>query len=417
MTQYTQDWWAKNSAACGTRGFATCFLGKANMGQNDCTGVKPNACTPPSSTGLSAQDLYVAYNIYAINQVFLSLYLAMGNANGIASESVGAIVTLLDPPKETNVFLNDLLTALGAGLGLIPGPEGKIAGLILSTAQELPGLVQYIFPTGTVNTVVDQWAAISNEVATVVKTYQTSLAQLIPAVENDVNNFIAFASTGQFSVTPLPDLSNESNSLLTALTTFITAKALEANNMVLTRAIDTDINELQLNSTNDLAFQTGCGTGYDAAGICGPYWFDAAAKVTYSLNNYNAMGKSPHDDMETLFRNWTTGDLLFGGAARCAASGGPKGSSLAQTIIGPDGGVVLDCLSSAQICTWDVNSIDVQREYTDCASQPGYVVDGCSGDANGCGSSDGSTGSVNVPIGYVGGYLLGAPQTDCVCNT
>ena len=417
LTQYTKDWWTKNSAECGTRGFATCFLGKANMGQNDCTGVKPNACTPPSGTGLSAQDLYVAYNIYAINQVFLSLYLAMGNANTLASESVGAIVTLLDPPKQTNIFLNDLLTALGAGLGIIPGPEGKIANLILSTAQQLPGIAKYLFPTGTINTVVDQWASISNEVATVVKAYQNNLAQMIPAVENDITNFLAFASTGQFSVTPLPDLSNEFNSLLTALTTFIVGKALEFNNMVLTRAIDTDINELQLNSTDDLAFQTGCGDGYDAAGICGPYWFDATAKVTYSLNNYNSMSKSPHDAMETLFANWTTGDLLFGGAARCAASGGPQGSSLAQTVIGKDGKVVLDCLSSAQICTWDVNSIDVQHEYTDCASQPGYVVDGCSGDANGCGNSDGSTASVNVPNGYVGGYLLGAPQTSCVCNT
>ena len=417
MTQYTKDWWAKNSAECGTRGFATCFLGKANMGQNDCTGVKPNACTPPSATGLSAQDLYVAYNIYSINQVFLSLYLAMGNANSLASESVGAIVKLLNPPKQTNIFLNDLLTALGAGLAVIPGPEGKIAGLILSTAQQLPGIAKYLFPTGTVNTVVDQWASISNQVATVVKTYQNSVAAMIPAVENDVNNFIAFASTGQFSVTPLPDLSNESNSLLTALTTFIVGKALEANNMHLTRAVDTDINELQLNSTDSLAFDTGCGSGYDAAGICGPYWFDPAAKVTYSLNNYNSMGKSPHDDMETLFANWTTGDLLFGGAARCAASGGPKADGLAQTVIGADGKVVLDCLSSAQICTWDVNSIEVQHEYTDCPSQPGYVVDGCSGDANGCGSSDGSTGSINVPNGYIGGYLLGAPQTDCVCNT
>ena len=412
MTQYTTDWWAKNSAECGTRGFATCFLGKANMGQNDCTGVKPNACTPPSATGLSAQDLYIAYNIYAINQVLLSLYLAMGNANTLASESVGAIVTLLNPPKQTNIFLNDLLTALGAGLGIIPGPEGKIASLILSTAQQLPGIAKYLFPTGTINTVVDQWASISNEVATVVKTYQTSLAALIPAVENDLTNFLAFASTGAFSVTPLPDLSNESNSLLTALTTFIVGKALAANNIQLTRAIDTDINELQLNSSDSLAFQTGCGTGYDANGICGPYWFDPTTKTTYSLNNYNAMSRSPHSDMITLFANWTSGSLLFGGAARCAAAGGPNPDGLAAqtpTVNPADGSVTLDCLSSAQICTWDVNSIDVQHEYTDCASQPGYVVDGCSGDANGCGNSDGSTASVNVPSGYIGGYLLGAP--------
>lgn len=72
---------------------------------------------------------------------------------------------------------------------------------------------------------------------------------------------------------------------------------------------------------------------------------------------------------------------------------------------------------SAKICTWDVNSIEVEREFTDRPSQPRYVVDGCSGDTNGCGNSEGGFASVNVLNGYVGGYLLGAPVTSCVCNT
>jgi len=413
MTAYTQNWWKAHQASCGSIPFSTCFLDTLKLGTHDCTGVKPGACPAPdpNANNITARDFYILYNIYAINQVFNSLYLAIGNANTLASETVGAIVTLLDPPQATNIALSDVLTALGAGLGLISGLEG-IAGLILRVSNQIPGIAKYLFPVGTTQDQVNQWASISNQVGTVVQQFQGSVSQIIPTINNDVTNFIAFASTGGFSVTPLPDLSNESNALLKGLTTFIVGKALESSNIHIGRAVDTDVNALQLNSSDTISYDTGCGKGYDAAGICGPFWFDHKNAVTYSLNNYNHMPTNYHNVMETLFANWTTGDLLFGGAARCAAQGGPKGS-LAQTVLGANGQVTIDCLSSAKICTWDVNSLYVDHEFTDCPSQPGYVANGCSGT---CGNSDGATASVNVPNGYLGAYLLGSNMA-CVCNT
>lgn len=135
-------------------------------------------------------------------------------------------MTLLDPPQATNVVLNDVLTALSAGLGLISGLEG-IAGLILRVSNQIPGVAKYLFPVGNTQDQVNQWASISNEVGTVVQQYQKSVSQIIPTINNDVTNFIAYASTGGFSVTPLPDLSNESDALLKGLTTFIVGKALD----------------------------------------------------------------------------------------------------------------------------------------------------------------------------------------------
>ena len=90
---------------------------------------------------------------YSLHQSGLQLALQCNrNANTLASESVGAIVTLLDPPKTTNVLLNDLLTALNAGLGFIPGPESKIVQMILHTAQQFPGIGKYLFSVGTART-------------------------------------------------------------------------------------------------------------------------------------------------------------------------------------------------------------------------------------------------------------------------
>lgn len=196
---------------------------------------------------------------------------------------------------------------------------------------------------------------------------------------------------------------------LLGLHTYIISQALAQNNIQITRAVDTDVHELQTNSSNDLAFDTGCTNDYDAAGICGGYWFDSKAKITYSLDNYHDMSTQYHDTLEAIFGNWTTGELLFGGAARCAASGGAK-ETLAQTIVGGNGVITSDCLSNGKICTWDVTSDTSTGEFTDCPAQPGYFVDGCAGGR--CGNS-GDMAAINVPNAYLGGNLF----TDtCVCN-
>ena len=216
MTKYTQDWWAKNSADCTGVGFSTCFFGKHGLGTRDCTGIKPQFCPVPDfAANSSAQDFYIFYNIYAINEVFNSLWTAVGNANGLAADSVGAIVKLLNPTKPPqNLLLNDLLTALSAGLALIPGSASEIVNLVVHAAQQAPGVVKYLFPVGTTQTQVDQWASISNEIGNLVKTYQDSLSKIIPVINNDVNNFIAYASTGGFSVFPAPGIDVESDVLL-----------------------------------------------------------------------------------------------------------------------------------------------------------------------------------------------------------
>ncbi|KAL8872472.1 MAG: hypothetical protein Q9174_001902 [Haloplaca sp. 1 TL-2023] len=386
-----------------------------NLGNMDCTGVKPNVCTSPDPTRYTPQEWYVLYNIFAINQVFLSLYQAIGNANTLASERVGAIVQLLNPPTTENVLANDLLAALSVGLSLLAGPAGVFAGTLVRAAQQAPNAGRILFPVGTTDTRVAQWANIANELSSVVQNYQTQVSDVIPAINNDLDTFLAFTGNGDFSVNPLPDLSEESDALLQGLTTFIIGKALDANNIHLSRAIDTNVQELQQSAGDELAFDTGCANDYDAKGICGPYWYDGTTRTTYTLNDYNNMAKSYHDQMETMFGNWTTGDLLFAGASRCQASGGLKDGNLANTIINADASnyVTLDCLSSAKVCTFNPDDQDVEREFTDCDSQPDYVSKGCS---NECGDSSGSVFQINVPNGYIGAYLTGSSANQCVCH-
>ncbi|KAL8733017.1 MAG: hypothetical protein Q9166_002415 [cf. Caloplaca sp. 2 TL-2023] len=387
LTDYTKAWWTANSTRCAAEtGFSTCFLQVHNLGLSDCTGIKPNSCPDPIVGGYTPQDWYILYNIYTINQVLYSLYTAIGNANTLASESVGAIVELLNPPEQNNLLEKNLFGALTIGLALLPG-AGGIAGTLIRTAQQLPSVGTLLFPVGTTDTRVSQWASLANELSIIVQQYQKSVSEIIPTVNNDVNHFVAFASTGNFSINPLPDMSDQSDYLLRGLlcqfpyrlTTFIIGKALEANNIHLNRAVNVDVHEIQTTQAGSLAFDTGCGDGYDDKGICANYWFDSANKITYTLDDYKNMAKSYHDQMEKMFGNWTTGDLLFGGAARCAAAGGIKDGDLVNTIINAQNPnyVAVDCISSAQICTFTALTDELNpQEFIDCPKQPETTIKG-----------------------------------------
>ncbi|KAL9102210.1 MAG: hypothetical protein Q9163_002616 [Psora crenata] len=340
--------------------------------------------------------------------------MAIGNANMLASEQVGAIIALLDPPQTKGTSLADLVTALASGLEISWSPASKFKEAVLTLLKQEPPAAKYIYPVGTAESQLSQSQTITNDLSTIVQWYQSNVSQIIPTINNNVETFIAFASSGAFSVNPLPDLSHESNNLLKGLTTYVLSKALKLNNIFLTRALNTSVDHLQRNLSDQLSFPTACGQGYDEDGVCSTYWYDNRTDTTYALNSRSDMRKNFHELMKTMFGNWTSGDLLFAGAARCAARGGYTDGQLASTII-RDGRVNVDCLSSLQVCTWEMNSLDYEREFTDCPAQKGYITNGCRGQ-NSC-TDDSGLRAINVPRGYLGTYLLNPGFFNCVCNT
>ena len=414
MSNYTNTWWANNNAKCGgeTANFSTCFWELHDLGTRDCTSVTPGACPEPDNSGLSAQDWYIAYNLYAINQVFSSLYLAIGNANTLAGETVGAIVALIDPPLKENLLTDDILTALSATINIILPVGTLFQRHFIALTQQTPPVSKYLFPVGTTQSQITQWSSIQQELAIVVENYQSNVSQIIPTINNNEDIFVTFAESGAFSVNPLPNLANESDKLLLGLNTFIISKAFQANNLIIGQATDTDINQLVANtsSAGGLSVDTGCqGTGYNVEGLCGPFYYDPTIGDTFSLDNLGDMRTNYTKQLQTVLGNWTTGDMLFGGAYRCQNDGGVQGS-LASTVIQTDGNITLDCLSDLKVCEWNLGSLGADDEFTDCPTQTGYVVNGC----RGC--WDGSL-DVNVPNAYLGAYLVNPGENDCVCNT
>ena len=414
MSNYTNTWWANNNAKCGgeTANFSTCFWELHNLGTRDCTGVTPGACPEPDNSGLSAQDWYIAYNIYAINQVFTSLWTAIGNANTLAAETVGAIVALIDPPLKENLLTDDILTAISASINIILPVGTLFQRHFIALTQQTPPVSKYLFPVGTTESQITQWESIQQELAIVVENYQSNVSQIIPTINNNEDIFVTFAESGAFSVNPLPNLSNESDKLLLGLNTFIISKAFQANNLIVGQGTDTDINQLVSNTSSQggLSYDTGCdGNGYNSEGLCGPFYYDPTIGNTFSLDNLGDMRTNYTSQLDIVLGNWTTGDMLFGGAYRCQNDGGVQGS-LATTVIQTNGNITLDCLSDLKVCEWNLASLGSDDEFTDCPTQAGYVVNGCAG------CSDGSF-DVNVPNAYLGMYLVNPNENDCVCNT
>lgn len=360
---YVAEWSVLHNTTCppGTP-FAQCFLETLNMGEVDCVGITSGTCPPPSwiqfqANNISVQDFYVAYNIYSVWSFFNGYYTAIGNARSAATDSIGAIVALLDPPKSTNVLLNDILTALSVGLSFVSVDAGPLVGAIVTGIQQAPGVGNFLFPVGTLDTQVAQFDEIANSLGTVTSYFQENITSALAAIQNDSETFLAIVGSGNFSVTPVPSIADQSDSMLTALNTYVISQCLQANNWVITRAIDTDVNQLQDNGSAVGWNIPGCGTGYDSNSICGAYYFNGAIRVSFSLDKLDDMANNPTPDMSQFFANWTTPDLLFNGAAQCEAQGG----SAPNVTIGASG-IDASCLSNLKVCTWYVPFLPSARK-------------------------------------------------------
>ena len=353
ISGHVMDWSTTHSSSCPTgTPFASCFLRTLDMGQEDCIGITSSTCPPPSwiqykANNISVEDFYVAYNMYSVYTFFNGYYSAIGNARSAATDSIGAIVALLDPPKQTNGVLNDLLTALSVGLSFLAPDAGPLVKAVVTGLQQAPSVAKYLFPVGTLDTQVAQFDQIANSMGTVTTYLQHNVTQALAAVQNDTATFLAITGSGNFSVTPVPTISDQSDSILTALNTYVISQCLHANNWVIARAIDTDVNELQANGSAAGWDIPNCGKGYDGQSLCGAYYFNQAIDVSFTLTNNGDLSKDPTKVMDQLFANWTTPDQLFNGAAQCQAQGGS-----APVVSTGASGVDASCLSNLKVCTW-----------------------------------------------------------------
>ena len=382
-------------------GFAECYYANAVNGYSPSACGKINAnteCKQPVWADFKdmwngQRHFYVAWTIWNLNSLFSNYYQAIFNAQGTVATQISSIIDIINPVKPADTTFADIMTALSVGLAFIPDVapafkegEALVKGLITAT-QQAPAVGQYVFATSTSDSQKFDYTKVSESLGNVVTTFKNNYASALQAAADDVASFTAFASNFPLSG-QIPDLNTVVDKCLTSLYTLVISQAYQADNVILTRQITTDVNALCSNGTQ-LNWKPGCGNGYGKYGECATFTQD-------QMRDFNSQ-------MQTFFNGMTTGALLLGGADTCAQASKSNQGSLPIVDTSPNGATT-PCLSNIQVCTWDLTAKPNTHPnpFTDCPSKvaPKFYYQACTG-------PDGGISGGAAPIQYLGWGLLG----------
>ena len=153
-------------------------------------------------------------------------------ANGIASERVGEIVTAINPVESKNV-VTTALSVLTAAFAFLDLPMEAIAdGAIIATTSTGKAIAIAIEQSSRVLKALQQPATIDGEFndindientpSKVVQSFQAKVANVLAALQPDVNSFLAFAANSSIMVSQ-PSLNASTGILTQILIIYITS--------------------------------------------------------------------------------------------------------------------------------------------------------------------------------------------------
>lgn len=413
-------------------GFADCFLYlEVGAGANCTSFTGRSQCPSPDPRTFvnrkqGPQIYYVSFNIWNIQNWFFTYYLAISGANGLTLDNVNTITRTLNLPTPKTFKLFDLLAGLAFVFGLI-SPSGYAAVIprlgektggfgaqapgeyILRAVQGSPTLSKNLLETGNLQDSDIQVAELGTQLARVVSQLENNVQNALVLVMSNSSLFLSFVSDGFFS-TQIENLNTLAQNVTLSLNTFIVSQALQNDKVIITRALDTDVNALQLNGSAH-GYDTGCGNGYNEWNICGNWWYDSTHGISYGLESQQNMVNNYTDPLLSLFNlGITTPELLFLNSQICADAAGSTQGNAPGTTLTMNGGVWnTECISNLKICTWDTVNMGVEYEFTDCPKEDAFANAGCGASME--------LVQVVVPTTYLGPYLTNPSYEGVVCNS
>lgn len=329
VEKYLTDWWAANGTACGTLGFAQCFLKNNRYPGLTCDEITVDTCPPIDTNGDfdSQQQFYALWNIYAIHQFFTQYSQALSNSVSLAAGQIGDIVYTVNPPKESKVSKNMIAIILGATVGEF-GASKELLGnwqakLVLAGVQGLAaqggGIITWLGNKNSNNYLQEtqQISEVSATLSDQVKEYQSNLGTAIKTAQGNVTQFLALAAEGGFSQRGLTSLTAQMDSIYENLVNYIYSSALQANGIFLTKTYSVDPRQMATDAGDKLV---NC-TSLDANSVCDQYWFDANTTTTYSFGKTSDCGyRFTEMWYTTLAKGWVTPETLFLGSDACGGN-------------------------------------------------------------------------------------------------
>ncbi|KAI9778310.1 MAG: hypothetical protein M1835_004965 [Candelina submexicana] len=424
VTAWLDKWWAANyQSKCvpnGWTNFFQCFL-EVNGIHN-----KQNCNIMDDGTGLCMIDRgslntipgdvqigYVVMAISTVNQWFNSINRGLKDAQIHAGGTLGAITQHFNPPKNSNGILSEVLVAIGAAIGSIPFPAiqaGKIIGAVAtqiatSVMQQVPGILKYVYPKTSIDSVVFQMNDISSHLDDLVRQTSENIAATLAVALNDPAMFQAFAANGAF-VAPEIDLQQQTVDLTKTLNTYVISRCLKGKGIFLSGAWYTNPHDMTVNGSLADPSYMDCAT-YSPNGICSAWWWDAEQNNAYGLVDSNNNPKNFYDDYNWLIPQYTTGELLFRGAKECAdyVHAGGNNAAVVDVNLQPK------CVSSLDYCVYN-QQMDMdwsEGKHHDLFTQD-YPASSCGDKGKNfkmteCGNGANNYG-ISTPAAYLGPYML-----------
>ncbi|KAL9610103.1 MAG: hypothetical protein Q9167_005182 [Letrouitia subvulpina] len=325
----------------------------------NCTTISTDVCTYSPSLRRSldeaskSQYRYVLKNIFYIHAFFLDWFHAVNGAAGTPATSViDGIVQEVDPEKKTNSFLEDILTALTAGLAFIPavGPEvaagvGVATNALVTGLQQAPGVAKAIWPTGTINSQQVQISELERSLAAISGDLEARLDLGLREIMSNPQSFVGFASSGVFSGGAAPSIPKDQNQILIGFKTFLLSKALTANGWyAYISQPPTPLTQQQIDDGESQASVDVCAPKTPGASSC---YYNETLGLIWTLTNAKAVKQMDQLSSDIVSKDWAPLDLLFQGAFRCAGSG-----NFGQSTVNfdPSGQLDLSCFSQLDSC-------------------------------------------------------------------
>ena len=328
-----------------------------------------DTCRPPYLAKYSSQERCILQTRRNMYHWYSSLYGAIRDATFKTSLSTGDIVAKINPEVPGHISLNAMLSALVAGFAFLAVPEASLPyKLIATSVGQSFGLAKTFFPSGSLDSEIQQIIDIDDSLGKILDKLQANLADALIRTQTDFGYFMAFAANGSF-LTKAPSFTQTITKMGHTLKTYVVSQALQANGIIITIARNTSAFAIaykdgQERTSNGIstgiilpryADHINCSNGIDEFGVCDNWWIDPRTNDSYALYNLNDIEKSYGGLLTDLIANgWTTGQALFLGSQRCFELVNRFNfNSPFPTLIITSNKVDAPWFSNVRVCTWN----------------------------------------------------------------
>ena len=320
-----------------------------------------------------------------MNNLFNTWYTAVQYATTQAGLTITPIINEIDPAKQTNVILEDVLLALTVGLALLGLPEvsaaigaavstttALVANIVSTAIQQAPGVARAIWPSGTANSQTVQIGNLDSALGQLNSNLSSMINAGLQEIMSDVPSFLAFASNGSFSGSSMPSLDAQAQSLDIGFKTYLLTTAMSQNSWRGSWTnLETTSSGPQSNSmvtfgppnTTQVSQSLAFGCDFQSNGVClgngkvENHPKDWAEWPSPQTNRAWVMDQCCHkntptsaDLTQTILKNgWADLGTVFDGGYNCTGAAGSRGGNKPVVEISDDGTLDLSCVSQLPI--------------------------------------------------------------------